>query len=295
MSLTPVKSRRCIVFEGVPGIGKSTATTRVARLLRDHYPELIVCLNFKPLVPDVQEEMESVLKNSERESTRGFDFIRSIYDPKQKARNLFAALSITPKLAAIEMDFIRAFPVKDTAEKHLINIIERNTASAVGVFIPANFYNMRECGDLSYEDRQLYGNDWDKDIIPVRDYMLLLTKSVLKMGDTTDRYDLIFMNGNPEYAHQRVVSRGRDWESQYLSKEYMIKLDQYQREFQGIMTTTKSVCWREVYPEGMAKEYDVNVDMFRPNKEFNKDQSIKNMTTYVFDLLKRIINDNYDF
>lgn len=270
-----VKSKTTAVFEGIPGVGKSTITTEAARELKRRLgDEYIIFLNFAPLEGDA---VETVLATNTKGSKRGMDFIRMVYDPEIKAENLHFATTVTGQLIAKELKFNSEYVVdKSKGKKHLINIIERNSASAAGIFIAGNYYNMRLASDLPGDVRNRYDGDW-KNVVHTQNNMAAAAKNVFLTADESERFIIVFLETDYKKAFERVVKRGRNWEADKMTIDYMRELDNLQRQYAGLVDEDKALHWKRLYPVEQVKTIHFDVDKYYTGKEETKERDIINM------------------
>lgn len=207
MTVESVKARYQIVIEGAPGAGKSTLIDQIIDKIYNQYNDRYVILqNGQPYEYKCNEAILN--------TAQGTDYLRCIYEPGFKEENLLNCLSIAVELLNNEIALFDAYPIEKGAKKALINITERNAASASAVFIISNFYNLRHNSDVK---KKYYDSDY-KVIESYAERMhKLCAFPTSKYNDNLMLYLVIDSN----IALKRIKLRGRLYEAEYFTPEYM--------------------------------------------------------------------------
>lgn len=251
MSRTPVKAIYTIVLEGQPGVGKSTIIPHIAKLIEKNVPGGdIVLLNGLPL-----DQPPAPTTNA----TRSMNYIQRLYDPELKADQVLNVMTIGFTILDQELDFFNRYLIDDKDDKlpTLYNVVERNTTVSGGcIFVPANFYNLRECSNIKDRVKDYYDKDWEKFKV-VQDRLIKLGKRATRLSTFNM---VIVLQGSADYCFEKMRRRGREYECTNMTFDYMQELTRIHRAYGEYEEARhpRVVPAREVYP--MEKTVIKNVD-----------------------------------
>lgn len=275
-----VKSFTQIVFEGVPGCGKSTLTTQMAKTMQEKLgDDYLVLLNHKL----VNEGAVEVAINSE--SNRGNSFLRNIYTPNHKEAYLMDACTISACLLATELQTYAKFQVCETrGEKHVVNVLERVSFNAAAMFVPAAFYNMRENVDVVGHHAD---NDWEH----VKMAQERLTMAALASIPEKVKNLIVYVRASPDKAFSRVLARGREYESTGLTWEYMTHLCGIHDDFFSPCYVGRRVpALRDILPSSNCLCFSTD-EAFQEEAE-KREESNKRLVRKVTETIMSLVLDN---
>ena len=218
--------RTIITVNGCPGTGKSAIYKFAKKVEKMMGEEGLVILNGKNL-PSTAPENNNVC-------TGDHDYLRKIYDPEIKHLNFNKAMLVGFGLIEKEKHVYKTMldrVVEDGRSKvnHVVFIWERDSVTAGNIFIRANQFNCL-LDSASRSHVQDSNRDWENVKVfaeTVRDRAVELHRPV------AHKTFLITMLGNPMLCLEKIRSRGRAWECDYITLDYLRELDLLHKEFAG--------------------------------------------------------------
>lgn len=222
---TPVRSHKQIVFEGVPGVGKSTTSEIFAqtlkRIIEENQLNAILALNGKDI---------SVGKTEAHMEETGAEFIRKRYCKDIRNNHLGFSLSVPNTFVNFEIqtktiDFPHSFRIDAPT---LIHVMERNSATACGIFQYVTWQHLRE---MEGSSKPSPSDSWE-DMSNFKSSLLPIVQHLQTSTFNVAQSVIIFLDPDtPELAYERMRQRGREYEVDGLEMEYMALLWHAQKAF----------------------------------------------------------------
>ena len=227
--MNPVNSYKMVVFDSVPGAGKSTIMDMLVKKIvegygSDHHVlfngELVKLQDYEK-GNEKQMTQELVLEVKKTVSGRCNDFIRDVYDPTRCEKTLHSNSTIGLNMLNDILKVSYAFPYDASAAKGLIMVYERNHVTAFGLFFVTGFYNARM--HSKRVGRENY-YDFDFDLVGISmDRSIDVTKTSLKLLKGLKTL-IFYFETDVKFALAKVKSRARMWECDGLDEELMTVL-----------------------------------------------------------------------
>lgn len=249
-----------LILEGAPGVGKSTLAGHLYHWLKSKFRnEVVVLVNGREPKGGI-------------DSIQGSSHLRVIYGPG-KEENYHQATVVGFSMAVRESLLWSRWVEADIP---VVNICERTSGSAAGVWLSIQRKNMRGTEE---QRSNYYDSEWST-MLPVQEKMYRDYRSIYESSYADVKHIVVNVTKKKEQAWDALQNRGREGEAGYITSEvfdYMIAA--HDIFFNGGDSSQGIMNIRDVYDK--AREF-VDLD--------TTDVALKDMRALAITLGKKVVD-----